>query len=262
LRYTNVNPTTSVEENSKYVIMPENMIDENGYAVLLPLSRERGTMVMNGMPNVIHHWGRVCQLISPMVGSLRTSILPMVGCASDSQIYAQFEWTYQVGYERRTVRKVGKMELERLPWIKNVEVVKNGGGAAGGVEEKTGYVWEGSLEVTIEKCEEFDAFVAQTSPSHRKSLSTGDNQNNKTHPLATVNANTSPKTAIGDVTKNTTNPNVNESNGNTATQIYHVEMVIESLEFKKLGEVEVGHDFENQNENETNKGTNKTQSED
>jgi len=247
-RYKNLNPTIKVEENSKYVVMQGSMIDKDGYAVLLPLSRDRGTMVLNGMPNVITHWGRVCQFTSPMVGAIRTVLLPMIGCASDSQLYAQFEWTYQVGYERRTIRKVGKIELERLPWTKKVEVYKNGGPAT--LEEKVGYVWEGTLTVTIEKCEEFDSFVAQTAQSYKKSV--------------TPNS-TTPKTTPGDkdTSKNDSNQdpnanvNTNPENDDKITQIYHIEMIIESCEINKDGESDLVNDCENQNENEASKTTNK-----
>jgi len=195
-RYKNANPTISMEENSKYVIMQQSMVDKEGYAVLLPTSRERGTV--SGMPNVIHHWGRVCQLASPMGGRLATSMLPMVGCASDSQIHVQFEWTYQLANERRMVRKVGKMELERLPSIKTVE-------------QNTGYVWEGTLEVTIEDCHEL------TMQSQKKSNPVG---NNGMHNLPT------------NITSPTVKDNTNKEQ-ESVTQLYYIEMVIDQSENKK-----------------------------
>jgi len=238
-RYKNENPTTNMEENSKFVVMQESMIDKDGYTVLLP-ARERSLM---GMPNVIQHRGRICQLASPMVGSVPSSMLPMVGCATDSEICVQFEWIYQAGYEQRTVRKIGKMELERLPATKAIESIKYGIS-----EQNVGDVWEGTLEVTIERCEGFDEAFGMPMTQHplRRSVGSGNNgvynlATNPHEPAKTVGGNT----PIGEDVKNS-----NEGK-ESVTQLYHVEMVIESSN----GESEIYNDYENQNENETTSKT-------
>ncbi|ETO26867.1 hypothetical protein RFI_10267 [Reticulomyxa filosa] len=218
-RYTNINPTVSMEENSKFVLMQQAMLDNDNYTVLLPFNRDRGTSF--GIPNVIRHWGRVCQFVSPMIGTARGSLLPMIGVATDSQIYLQYEWTYQIPYERKMVKKIGKMELERLPITKTVTTHKPGNVT----EENTGYVWEGTLEVSIEKCEELTLFFSQ--PQKRPSTSLVGSPTNTT----STNSN-----SLQNLTKEK----------EATTQVYHVEMVIESSNLTTQAENEV--DYENQNE--------------
>ncbi|ETO27327.1 hypothetical protein RFI_09803, partial [Reticulomyxa filosa] len=234
LRYKNLNPTATLEEDSQFVMTHEQMIDTERYSVLFPVSQQRGTWI--AVPSVIQHAGRLSDtkesfiewsfLLVPLVKKKNSFFFlfpESYGLFFITLLQTQFEWTYPLSHERQMVRKVGKMELERLPFTRTIE---DSGNLFETGSQGTGYVWEGTLEVTMEKWEDPEEFGRRQVAYINEMYNLPSNPYESTH-TETPGGNATPKST--------------RAKREISTQIYHVELVIEN---KRI--VEGENDYENQ----------------
>eukprot|EP01084_Bolivina_argentea_P317778 551000_1 len=106
--YKNIDKSvTSSLIDQDFVVATERSKDKYGFYNFYP--QQSTTSRINKKINI---WGRVCQMISPVVGT--SGLLPLTGSWSDTKIYMQTNWVYG-GNGNRMIRKHVIMKIERLP---------------------------------------------------------------------------------------------------------------------------------------------------
>jgi len=150
-KYRNTDARSTCNIDQEFICASEKMVDDDGFYTFYPAPQASFT---TRVPRKLMLWGRVCQMVSPILGA--AGFLPLTGSWNDTKVYMQTSWTFRDrsggggvagAGGNGFVRKHVIMRIERLPMEAQVESKD----FLGKSKMDSGNVWRGYITVHLRR---------------------------------------------------------------------------------------------------------------